>query len=107
VSDISSTKYLYYGVIPDQGGNCQGGCGTSSSMFDNLCSVSSHELIEAVTDPAVGLAGDIGYPLAWYDSDNGEIGDICNAEQGSIRGSDGKTYTIQREWSNAAGKCRV
>ncbi|KAJ3251336.1 hypothetical protein HK103_002461, partial [Boothiomyces macroporosus] len=70
--------YIYYGIIPDQGGNCAGGCGSDSNPFNNLCSVSSHELIEATTDPAVGLATANAAPLAWYDANNGEIGDICN-----------------------------
>jgi hypothetical protein len=93
---------VYYGVMPDQGGSCAGGCGPDPSTFNNLTSVSSHELIESVTDAAVGLATVIGPPLAWYDQTNGEIGDICNAEQGSIGG-----YTVQKEWSNKSGACIV
>ncbi|KAI8613902.1 hypothetical protein BC830DRAFT_1230158 [Chytriomyces sp. MP71] len=107
--DISSlnvgTKYLYYGVIPDQGGNCAGGCGNDANVMNNMFSVSSHELAEAATDAAVGVVQNIGYPLAWYDSNNGEIGDICNGEQGKTVGGDGKTYVIQTQWSNAANKC--
>jgi len=93
---------VYYGVMPDQGGSCAGGCGSDPSLFNNLTSVSSHELIESVTDAAVGLATTVGPPLAWYDQTNGEIGDICNAEQGSIAG-----YTVQKEWSNKSGACIV
>jgi hypothetical protein len=70
---------VYYGVMPDQGGSCAGGCGPDPSTFNNLTSVSSHELIESVTDAAVGLATVVGPPLAWYDQTNGEIGDIFNA----------------------------
>ncbi|KAI8903219.1 hypothetical protein EDD86DRAFT_261814 [Gorgonomyces haynaldii] len=99
--------YIYYGVIPDQGGNCAGGCGSDSDPFNNLCSVSSHELIEAVTDAAVGVATGNGSPLAWYDQTNGEIGDICNAQQGTVVGGNGQTYTVQKEWSNRSRKCRV
>ncbi|KAJ3269023.1 hypothetical protein HDV01_001922 [Terramyces sp. JEL0728] len=97
--------YIFYGVIPDQGGSCAGGCGSDSNTFNNLCSVSSHELIEATTDAAVGVASSTASPLAWYDSNNGEIGDICNAQQGSITGGDGVTYTVQKEWSNSKGAC--
>ncbi|KAI8903211.1 hypothetical protein EDD86DRAFT_278896 [Gorgonomyces haynaldii] len=99
--------YIFYGVVPDQGGACAGGCGSSSNTFNNLCSVSSHELIEAVTDAAVGVASDIASPLAWYDQTNGEIGDICNAQQGTVVGGNGQTYTVQKEWSNKAGACIV
>jgi hypothetical protein len=93
---------VYYGVMPDQGGSCAGGCGGDASTFNNLTSVSSHELIESVTDAAVGLATVVGPPLAWYDSTNGEIGDICNAQQGSIAG-----YVVQTQWSNKANACIV
>ncbi|KAJ3333280.1 hypothetical protein HDU76_009767 [Blyttiomyces sp. JEL0837] len=109
ISDIyPGTKYLYYGVLPDQGGACYGGCGASSSVFSNLCSVASHELIEAVTDPAVGVADSMASPLGWYDPvENGEIGDICNAKQGKIVGGDGITYTVQKQWSNAKQACII
>jgi len=44
-------------------------------------SVASHELVEATTDPAAGLATTFAPPLAWYDRAFGEIGDICTAQQ--------------------------
>jgi hypothetical protein len=94
-----------YGVIPDQGGSCAGGCGGNAQRVNNLTSVASHELIEATTDPAVGLATTFAAPLAWYDQTNGEIGDICNGQQGTTVGSDGATYTIQLEFSNSANNC--
>ena len=37
-------------------------------------------------------------PLAWYDPTNGEIGDICNAQQGQVSGSDSVSYTVQKEF---------
>jgi hypothetical protein len=95
---------INYGVVPDQGGGCAGGCGANPSRVNNLTSVASHELIEATTDPAVGLATAIGAPLAWYDPTNGEIGDICNAQQGTTTGN-GHSYVIQLEFSNAANNC--
>ncbi|ORY36501.1 hypothetical protein BCR33DRAFT_835643 [Rhizoclosmatium globosum] len=107
--DISSlnvgTKYLFYGVIPDQGGACAGGCGSNPSQINNMFSVASHELAEAVTDAAVGVATVIGSPLAWYDQTNGENGDICNAQQGTTVGADGVTYVVQKTWSNADNAC--
>lgn len=96
-----------YGIIPDQGGGCAGGCGSNSQRVNNLTSVSSHELVEAVTDPAVGLATVYGPPLAWYDPTYGEIGDICNAQQGSVVGGNGTTYTVQTEFSNSKNNCTV
>src|SRR6185312_5464727 len=35
---------------------------------------------------------------------NGEIGDICNAQQGSYL-ANGTTYTVQLEFSNSANNC--
>ena len=98
------TQNVYYGVLPALTGGCATGCG-GGTTFQNTQSVSSHELIEAVTDAEVGLATVIGPPLAWYDPNNGEIGDICNGQQGTFTGTDGNTYTIQLEFSNAASNC--
>jgi hypothetical protein len=102
-----NSQNVYYGVLPDMsaGSGCDTGCG-SGSAFGNQTSVASHEMIEAVTDAEVGLATVVGAPLAWYDSANGEIGDICNAQQGTIT-SGGATYTVQKEWSNASKACIV
>jgi hypothetical protein len=88
-----------YGVMPDQGGSCDGGCGTATQMVDNTTQVSSHELIEATTDPAVGESN-----LAWYDDSNGEIGDICVGGLGTVKTASG-TKTVQTEWSNKHNKC--
>jgi hypothetical protein len=98
-----SGSSTFYSVMPDMGpgSGCDLGCG-NSTPFNNLTSVSSHELIETVTDADVGLATVIGRPLAWYDPVNGEIGDICNGNQGSIAG-----YVVQRQWSNVSAACIV
>ena len=100
--------YVYYAVMPDNstGSGCDTGCGTSTP-YNNWTSVSSHELIEAVTDAAVGVATTYASPLAWYNRTYGEIGDICNAQQGTVVGTDGVTYTVQKEWSNSTNTCRV
>ena len=64
---------FFYGVIPDQNsGGCEQGCGLTTNALNTTYSTSSHELIEAITDAAVGV-GD----LAWYDDNWGEIGDVC------------------------------
>ena len=92
-------KNAYYGVIPDLSGGCASGCGTNTKL-NNTTSVASHEMIEAVTDPGVGLAANLAAPLAWYDNTNGEIGDICNGQQGTVSG-----FTVQLEFSNQANAC--
>jgi hypothetical protein len=98
------SQNVYYGVLPSLTGGCATGCGNGST-FQNAQSVSSHEMVEAITDAEVGLATVIGPPLAWYDTNNGEIGDICNAQQGTFVGADGNTYTIQQEFSNQQNDC--
>jgi len=64
-------NYVYYGILPDQGGSCAGGCGSDPVILNNLQSVSSHELAETATDAGVGLAANYAAPLAWYDQTNG------------------------------------
>jgi serine protease len=99
------SQNVYYGVLPDMTGGCATGCGGAPTTFQNQTSVASHELIEAVTDAEVGLATVLGPPLAWYDNNNGEIGDICNGQQGTFVGNDGITYTMQQEFSNQQSDC--
>jgi hypothetical protein len=99
---------VYYGVLPNlTDGLCSSGCGRST-VFNNTTMVASHELVEAITDPAVGLTSTLGAPLAWVapgPSTYSEIGDICNGEPGLLYGSDGHTYTVQKEWSNSESSC--
>lgn len=106
-SNTLNSKHLLYGVLPDMqaGSGCSTGCGTSS-VFGNYTSVTSHELSEAITDADIGLHLSLppGAPMAWYDANHGEIGDICNAQQGSYV-ANGTAYTIQLEFSNAANNC--
>ena len=94
-----SGQDVNYGVLPDLSGGCSSGCGTGTKI-NNTTSVSSHELVEAVTDPAVGLSTTFSSPLAWYDEANGEIGDICNAQQAVVSG-----FTVQKEFSNELSDC--
>jgi len=105
----NSVPEFYYGVIPNvTTDGCELGCGPVGGGFNNTTSVSSHELIEATTDAEVGLATANAPPLAWYDpqGQDGEIGDICNGEQGTVN-SHGQTWTVQLEWSNSHDACIV
>ena len=102
-----TTPEFYYSILPDfTTGGMTSGCGTGT-RFQNETSVSSHELVEATTDAEVGLASTYAPPLAWYDSANGEIGDICNGQQQNITGGDGRVYTVQQEFSNRQNNCVV
>jgi hypothetical protein len=69
------------------------GC-TFGTILDSLTKVSSHELAEAITDPA----GD-----GWFDDTSGdEIGDICNTSTTHLGG-----FLVQNQWSNAQGGCVI
>jgi hypothetical protein len=80
---------FYYAVLPYP--DCSG-CTAGRSPFDALTITASHELCEAITDPVPGQG--------WYDDSNGEIGDICAWQTGTVAG-----YTVQLEWSNRQGAC--
>jgi hypothetical protein len=99
---INNNLSIPYGVMPDLGsGGCRSGCG-SGTTFQNLTSVSSHELAESITDTEVGIATVIGRPLAWVDptGSGAEIGDLCNHQHATLSG-----YTVQNEWSNSRNAC--
>ncbi len=100
------TPGLYYSIIPDfsSASGCFTGCGHGTE-FSNVCSVSSHEIAEAITDPGVGMALDYEYPLAWYSPTYGETADLCNALQGSFLTANGTKYTVQKVGSNRARAC--
>jgi hypothetical protein len=102
-----NSAQVNYGVIPDLGSNgCETGCGHFDT-FSNLTITASHEMIEAITDSGVGLATGNGpnFPMGWYDSRQGEIGDLCARTSGSIPGSAGTTFKVQGEWSNSKNAC--
>jgi hypothetical protein len=97
-------KLVYYAVMPDLVDTaCASGCGPSAAE-DNTTSVASHEMVEAITDPAVGVApdGPPSSPMGWYDDPDGEIGDLCNAQQGRVNG-----FTVQLQWSNRQQRCTL
>jgi len=70
--------------------------GLHSQGLAALANVSGHELSEARSDPA--------NPGAWYDSAGAENGDKCAWTFGAplVTFSDGNSWKIQGEWSNAA-----
>jgi hypothetical protein len=101
---------LYYAVQADMqlGSSCDTTPTHSVSERTALeTSVATHEMVEAITDPEVGIPQFLTAPLAWYDDTNGEIGDICNGNQGGIAGNDGNPYTVQEEFSNIDNDCIV
>jgi hypothetical protein len=92
----------YFAIVPYELRNR--GCQPASAPFDNVTTIVSHELVEGITDPGVGLNR-----VAWYDRNNGEIGDICagTSSPAAVTGGDGVRYVVQREWSNRSKSCIV
>jgi hypothetical protein len=101
----TSGPEMFYSVLPDFSTDGMATkCGTGSE-FQNVTAVSSHELVEATTDPEIGLATGYETPLAWYDQANGEIADICLGYAGDIVFPDGRQYRVQAQWSNRQNAC--
>ncbi len=96
---------VFYGVMPDlESGACSFGCGFASDSFSNLTTVSSHEFIEAVTDPFPTPATSPAFPQAWNTSDGNEIGDLCAGSMTTLTTAN-RTYTIQQEFDNSTQAC--
>ena len=82
--------------------SCNPGHSPNNNDADQTINVTSHEQIEAATDPQGN---------AWYDSANSEIGDKCAWNFGSTNSSgadvtwNGHGYIIQKEWDNQARGC--
>lgn len=83
---------IHYAVMPAPGTpNPTPASQGFSSAFNELTSVSSHELAEAVTDPNVNYS-----TLGWYDFQlNGEIGDLAVGHESTITGANGTQYEVQ------------
>jgi hypothetical protein len=72
-------------------------CNTYSAATQSLLDGMAHEFMEATTDPHID---------AWYDKSGQEIGDKCNFVYGTCTPlSNGTSWQIQQEWSNAIGGC--
>jgi hypothetical protein len=85
---------IFYAVVPSP--DCAGCQTPSAATLDAVTVISSHELCEAITDAIPGQG--------WYwfadQSNQGEIGDLCVGQLKTVG-----QYTVQAEWSNAAGSC--
>jgi hypothetical protein len=104
----SGSSTLLYANMPYAGvSGCESGQYPNGDVAaDSSLNVTSHENIEAITDPLGN---------AWYDSSGQEIGDKCAWNFGSaLGGSSGSQYNeqistgrywLQQEWSNAISGC--
>jgi hypothetical protein len=101
----SSFRYgsanVYYGVMPDYGPSCNS-CGGTSDKFQNTTVVASHEVVEAITDPNIGVANETNdeKQLGWYDDQKGEISDVCEGQSTTFAG-----YAVTKNYSNQVGAC--
>lgn len=86
---VSNGASIRYAVLPFP--DCQG-CLGGLTAKDALTSIVTHEIAEAVNDPEPGSG--------WYDSQNGEIGDICAWQTKQDGGN-----TVQLLWSNSSNAC--
>lgn len=95
-----------YSVHPDLAGFEGRGCGPGTA-YELTTAALTHEVVEMITDPAIGLVTLAAPPLAWDDivhSGRGEAADICTDDYAALT-LDGTTFQVQQRWSNAAGAC--
>src|SRR5262249_47404312 len=96
-----------FAVIPDMAqGQCHQTCITQPSNYMNdVTSVHSHELMEAITDAEVTIGGGTYVPpSAWGDLTCGEDGDMCSYQEDVVN-LNGTSWTVQQTWSNSAHDC--
>jgi hypothetical protein len=101
---------VLYAAMPYAGTDLSG-CGIQSgggtpngAATDAEISITSHEMMETVTDPLLN---------AWFDATGSEIGDKCaytygpTASDGSDLTINSHHYIVQEEFSNSALGCAV
>jgi hypothetical protein len=97
---------VFFGVMPDlSSGACSFGCGFGDA-FDSTTAISSHELVEAVTDPFPTPGNKPAYPQAWNSSGGEEIADLCSYGNATLHAASGKNYKISQEWDNKSASCK-
>lgn len=105
-----------YMVLPDfETHHFANGCGTDPVLFNNFTATTSHEIVETITDPFVGLVDSTTQQqvVSWRNLVTGEeIADICQDEPlGTVLGGNGLTHVVQQEFSQSAnggiGDCVV
>lgn len=84
--------------------SCNPGSSPNNNDADQTINVTSHEEIEAATDPLLN---------AWLDSSGQEIGDKCDFvfgprdAQGGDVNFNGHDYILQEEWDNNTSSCQI
>ncbi|HEX4824456.1 MAG TPA: hypothetical protein VFV19_09090 [Candidatus Polarisedimenticolaceae bacterium] len=106
----TNVPVVYAAIMDYFTGACAMGCGSEPTPLGISTDVASHELVESVTDPDIGLDTDANYayPAGWGDNFNncGEIADICDSGAvGDTITVSGRTWYVQQVWSNQQAKC--
>jgi uncharacterized repeat protein (TIGR01451 family) len=102
--NATASLRIPYGVLPDFAQSaCSVGCGFGT-IFQDITAVTSHEMAETVTDVQIGSAVTTAPPLAWYDPANGEVADICNAQDVQVVANN-TLYMVQTLFSNLQNNC--
>jgi hypothetical protein len=88
--------------------SCHGFDGPGVDDIQQITVATSHELIEAATDPFVQsnpafYQTDDANP-AWTLSTGGEVADMCELDDASFTIPAGSHYMVQKSWSNAAAR---
>lgn len=84
--------------------SCNPGSSPNHNAADQTINVTSHEQMEAATDPLLN---------AWYDYSGNEIGDKCAWIFGPLNSSgadvtwNGHGYIVQKEWDNHRRACEL
>jgi hypothetical protein len=84
--------------------SCDSSSGPNHDDADETLDGTSHEQMEAATDPLGN---------AWIDASGGEIGDKCERQFGprNAQGANvvwnGHPYLVQKEWDNSTHSCRL
>jgi hypothetical protein len=91
----TGTKLSACGVTPSPNGDFDA---------DSTINVTSHEQMEAATDPLLN---------AWFDGSGNEIGDKCAWNFGKLNAAGGNVtwrghnYIVQKEWDNLRTSCQL
>lgn len=95
---MGGTLSVPYAVIPRCGGFGQ------FDGIDEVTATTSHELVEAVTDPLPMSTPAYQLPepsgIAWALAGGGEIGDLCEFNQDAFYVPNDYPFAVQRQWVN-------
>lgn len=100
-----SPQPVHYAVIPylGAGSGCEATCGIGT-LIEKTTALASQQLAEVVISGDTGTAGGSAgsAAAAWCDDAQGQMGDLCGGEQGTLPGTN---YAIRAVWSNKASMC--